>query len=245
MASNAIRWPRLGSPRIFMLPLDHGISMGPEKGLVDVEATLHAVTGLATCTTVHKGLLPRVAPFGRHMGILMHLSASTDGSPDPHDKRLVGSVAEAARYGCDGVSVHVNVGSRTEANQLEDMGRVSAQCHEYGMPLVAMMYPRGPHVANPFDAKLVAHAARLGYELGADAVKVPYTGDAGTFRDVVQGVAVPVLVAGGPKRADPAALLADLRGAAQAGAAGISLGRNVFQADDPRQMMQQLVKVFA
>lgn len=242
----AIRLARLTGPSgCLMVPLDHGVSMGAVPGLVDVPTTVGAVAGLATCVTVHKGLVGRVAPFAPRLGILLHMSASTDGSPDPLDKQLVASVEEAVRMGCDGVSIHVNVGSQTEARQLAQMGAVAGTCQEWGMPLVAMMYPRGPQVPKPARPEQVAHAARLGAELGADLVKVPFTGDEASFRQVVQGAGIPVIVAGGPRRDDLGAFLEDLRLARRAGAAGASVGRNVFQADDIRSAMTQVAQVFA
>lgn len=246
MASNAVRLRRLApGGRWVMVPLDHGISMGPLPGLADVRVPLRAAAdGGASCVTLHKGLVGIASEFTSHMGLLLHLSASSDSAPDPQDKRLVATVEEALRLGCDGVSIHVNVGSLTEARQLEDAGRVATACTEWGVPLVTMAYPRGPKVSNPHDPKLLAHAARLAAELGADAVKVPYSGSTDTFRDVVQGCPVPVLVAGGPKKGDFKALLADLKGAKKAGAAGASIGRNVFQHPDPKAAVAAVAAVF-
>lgn len=225
-----------------MLPLDHGVSVGPIPGFADpVAAAAVAADGGATCVAVHKGLLRHVAPHKGRLGVLLHLSASTDLGPDPLDKRLVASVAEAARRGCDGVSIHVNFGSPTEGRQLEDAGRVADACDEHGIPLVTMAYVRGPQVRDPFDPRAVAHAARAAAELGADAVKVPYTRD---FRDVVQGCPVPILVAGGPLRAAFADVAADLKSARAAGAAGCSIGRNVLQQRDPRGALRELSALF-
>jgi class I fructose-bisphosphate aldolase len=246
VAANPIRLRRIlrADGACIMVPLDHGVSMGPAQGLADPRLPLAAAAeGGATCVTLHKGLVPLAAPFADRLGILLHLSASTDGAPDPHDKRLVATPAEAARLGCDGVSIHLNVGSLTEARQLEDAGRVAGECAELGLPLVAMMYPRGPKVANPFDPGLVAHAARLGAELGADLVKVPFCGPA--FRDVVAGCPVPVLMAGGPRRDDLEGLVADAQAARKAGAKGLSVGRNVFQRPDPAGALAELVRAFA
>jgi predicted phospho-2-dehydro-3-deoxyheptonate aldolase len=228
---------------IVMVPLDHGVSMGPLPGLEDPGAALrHAVAGGASCVTIHKGLLRAAETVTGRIGILLHLSASTDVAPDPNDKRLVATVREAVRAGCDGVSIHVNLGSLTEARQLEDAGRVATECQEWGMPLLAMVYPRGPAVKDARDPVLVAHAARLGAELGADAVKVPYT-DAGSFRDVVHGCPVPVLMAGGAKR-EPKQFLKDVRDARNAGARGVSVGRNVFQSKDPVKALRAIAEAF-
>lgn len=247
MAPNPFRMGRIATAAgsIVMVPLDHGISMGPLPGLEDpAKAVRDAATGGATCITLHRGLLRAAQAATGRTGVLLHLSASTDRAPDPNDKRLVATVEEAVRAGCDGVSIHVNLGSATEARQLEDAGRVATACAEWGMPLVAMVYPRGPNVKDPRDPALVAHAARLGAELGADAVKVPYTGSHDSFRPVVQGCPVPVLVAGGAHRADSDAFLAELRDARRAGARGVSVGRNVFQSADPVKALRSIASLF-
>lgn len=245
MAASSIRTARLSRANHWiMVPLDHGISMGPLPGLADARIPLQAAAaGGATCVTLHKGLMPLAATFADRFGILLHLSASTDGGPDPHDKRLVANVEEALRLGCDGVSIHINVGSASESHQLEDAGRIATACNQWNVPLVTMAYPRGPNVKNPFDVNLLAHAARLAAELGADAVKVPYSGN-DAFRDVIQGCPVPVLVAGGPRRDSFDAFLADLKHARRTGAAGCSIGRNVFQHPDPTAAVRAIAAVF-
>jgi predicted phospho-2-dehydro-3-deoxyheptonate aldolase len=248
MASNEIRRLRLSTPSgaIVMVPLDHGVSVGPIAGLEDPRLALAAAAeGGASCVTFHKGLAALAEPFADRLGLLLHLSASSDTAPDPHDKRLVATVEEALRLGCDGVSIHVNVGSATESRQLEEAGRVATACNEWSVPLVTMAYPRGPKVKDPHDPKLLAHAARLAAELGADAVKLPYSGSADTFRDVVQGCPAPILVAGGPVRGSFDAVLKDLKAAKKAGAGGCSIGRNVFQHADPAKAVAAVAAVFA
>lgn len=247
MAFNLVRSPRLATPAgsILMVPLDHGISVGPIPGIANVTPVLaHAAESGATCVTVHKGLVAAAAKVSDRLGILLHLSASSDAAPDPHDKRIVATVDEALRLGCDGVSIHINIGSATESQQLEDAGRVATACNQWGVPLITMAYPRGPKVRDPHDPVLLAHAARLAAELGADAVKVPYSGNAETFRDVVQGCPVPVLVAGGPRRDSFDALVQDLEGARRAGARGVSIGRNVFQHADPKAALRRIAAIF-
>jgi DhnA family fructose-bisphosphate aldolase class Ia len=233
---------RRGDGPILMVPFDHGASMGP---IVDPRPVLAAIHDLATCVVVHKGLVRHVLPYADELGVLMHLSASTDRAPDPQDKRIVGSVEEAIARGAHGVSVHVNLGSRTEADQITAVGAVAAACHSYGVPLLAMVYPRGPAVKDPHDPQLIAHAARLGVELGADVVKVPLPHRAADIRAAVAGaLGVPVVVAGGPRVDDAATLQRNVRAAHEAGAAGISVGRNVFEAADPRAALAALAEAF-
>ena len=150
---------------------------------------------------------------------------------------LVNTVQNALKMGADGVSVHINVGAENEADMLKDLGRVAVECMEWGMPLLAMMYPRGSKVEHEKDVECVKLAARVAAELGADIVKVPYTGDPDTFSKVVEGCPIPVVIAGGSK-VDDRQTLEMIRGAMDAGAAGISMGRNVFQHPDPEQLVR-------
>jgi fructose-bisphosphate aldolase/2-amino-3,7-dideoxy-D-threo-hept-6-ulosonate synthase len=115
---------------------------------------------------------------------------------------------------------------------LEDLGRVAVQCQHWGMPLLAMMYPRGRKIEDEHDVGHVKLAARVAAELGADLVKTVYTGDPDSFREVTSGCPVPVVVAGGSKT-DDRATLELIEGAMEGGAAGISIGRNAFQHPCP------------
>src|SRR5688572_33398892 len=101
MTANAVRTRRLErGGRWVMVPLDHGISMGPVAGLADVRPALRAAAdGGATCVTLHKGLVPFTAEVADRIGVLLHLSASSDSAPDSQDKRLVATVEEALRLG--------------------------------------------------------------------------------------------------------------------------------------------------
>ncbi len=232
----ALRLRRLlGSDgRAVIVPMDHGISSGPVPGLENPAIAVDAVRqGGAESVVLHKGLVRDVASHLGGMGVWLHVSASTALNPDGNDKRIVATVDEAVRHGADGVSIHVNVGAVTESRMVEDMGRVADACDKLGIPLLAMMYPRGPAIRNPHDVDLVKQVARLGYELGADVLKVPYTGSPETFREVVRSVGVPVVISGGPKSDTDDAFLRMVAGSVEAGGAGLSVGRNLWQHANP------------
>jgi fructose-bisphosphate aldolase/2-amino-3,7-dideoxy-D-threo-hept-6-ulosonate synthase len=106
-----------------------------------------------------------------------------------------------------------------------------------------MMYPRGKAIANPNDVEVVSHAARAGAELGADIIKTNYTGDIDSFRRVVDGCPVPVVIAGGPKTETDMEFLQMIDGAMQAGARGVAIGRNVFQHQDPVKMTMAIAAI--
>ncbi len=105
------------------------------------------------------------------------------------------------------------------------------------MPLIAMAYPRGPKIKDSFDPVAIAHAARVAMELGADVVKCSYTGDIDSFREVVRGTMVPVVIAGGPKVNSDLELLTMVHDSLEAGGRGVSIGRNIFQHRDVRGIM--------
>lgn len=111
------------------------------------------------------------------------------------------------------------------------------------MPLLAMIYTRGPKVKNEYDVRYVRHAARVGAEMGADIVKVPYTGSPETFREVTDGCASPVVIAGGEKMESDEEVLRMVRDAVAAGGAGASIGRNVFQHKFPAAMVKAIVAI--
>lgn len=227
-----------------VVPMDHGISEGPMPGLErPAETAARVVAGRADSVIVHKGLVRDVAAELGDVGFWLHVSASTGLNPDPNDKRIVATVEEAVRLGADGLSIHVNVGAPEESRMVEDMGRLATECDRYGMPLLAMMYPRGHEVRNPHDLELVKRVARLGYELGADVLKVPYTGSPESFREVVRGVGVPVLVSGGPKAKTDRDFLAMVAGSLEAGGAGVSVGRNLWQHADPTGMTRAVARL--
>jgi class I fructose-bisphosphate aldolase len=212
--------------RIIVVPLDHGVTVGPIYGIVDLRDTVNQIAeGGANAVLMHKGM-PRCSHrgSGKDVGLIIHLSGSTSLSPFPSAKTLVGSVEDALRLGADGVSVHINLGDETERDMLHALGEVTSKADSWGMPVLAMMYARGPRIKNEFDLDVVRHCARVGQELGADVVKVPYTGDIDSFARVVESCCIPVVIAGGPKLESTTDLLAMVHDSVQAGGAGLSVG---------------------
>ncbi|WP_457567617.1 2-amino-3,7-dideoxy-D-threo-hept-6-ulosonate synthase [Desulfurobacterium sp.] len=225
-----------------IIPMDHGVSMGPIPGIINIRESIDRVAnGGANAIIIHKGLVRHGhRKRGKDVGLIIHLSASTSLSPKPNTKVIVCSVEEAIKIGADGVSVHVNLGDINEDKMLEDFGAISESCLEWGMPLIAMMYARGEGIENPFDPDVVAHCARVAAELGADIVKVAYTGDTETFRKVVEGCPIPVVIAGGPKMSNDMEILEMVEGAMKAGGAGVSIGRNAFQHENPEKIVRAI-----
>lgn len=226
--------------RTLIVPMDHGIT-SPARGLEKVDRILKQIDGVVDAVVLHKGVVKNSKYLSEtDMGLIIHLSASTSLN-NPNDKRIITSVEKAIELGADAVSIHVNVGSETDGRQLSDAGMIAELCDSYGMPLLAMMYPRGNGI-NEKDVNAVKHAVRVGYELGADIIKTNYTGSMESFAEVVECSEVPVVIAGGSKKSD-VDLLAEVREAILAGAAGAAIGRNVFQHPNPRVIAKALRRV--
>jgi predicted phospho-2-dehydro-3-deoxyheptonate aldolase len=241
-----IRLERIGKKgRFVIVPMDHGVSSGPISGIVNMNETLlNVAEGGATSVVLHKGTAINSFPVvSGKIGLILHLSASTVMGPDPNEKVLVTSVDEALSLGADAVSIHVNVGAETESDMLSDLGMIAEECNQWNVPLLAMMYPRGPDVKDPYDVDAVKHVARIGAELGADMIKTNFTGSKETFREVLQGCSVPVVVAGGPKMESDLEVLKMVEEAINAGAKGISIGRNIFQHNSASAMTRALSQI--
>jgi 2-amino-4,5-dihydroxy-6-oxo-7-(phosphonooxy)heptanoate synthase len=234
-----LRLDRISDGRLMIVPLDHSVADGP----ITADDTLDPLVGeLADAgvdaVVLHKGTVRHLNP--RHFtrtSLIVHLSASTAHAPDPDAKYLVTSVEAALRLGADAVSVHVNMGS------LEEAGQVAELCDRWNIPLLAMMYARGPAIADPSDPDLVRHAACLAADLGADIVKVSYPRTQQDLAELVRVCPIPVVLAGGPPVADTTALLAQVSGAMNAGAAGVAMGRNIFRAPRPGALAREIAHV--
>jgi predicted phospho-2-dehydro-3-deoxyheptonate aldolase len=248
MIGKNIRLERIidrNSHRSVIVPMDHGVTVGPIQGLTDMKDTVgKIVSGGANAILMHKGVVQAGhRGTGRDVGLIIHLSGGTSLSPDPNAKELICTVEEAIKIGADAVSVHINLGAESDKEMLGQLGFISGQCLKWQMPLIAMMYTRGPKIKNEYDVNNVKHAARVGAELGADIIKVVYTGSVESFKEVVQGCPVPVVIAGGDKMNSDEDIFKMVAGALQAGAAGLSIGRNTFQHKTPDKMVKALCQM--
>jgi len=231
MEGRTIRLKRLfpnPQRKLFSVPLDHPVSMGPIDGLEeltplakelqDAGADLLIVTKGAV-----RGLAPVLAPTTQ-LGI--HVSASTSLGSTSNRKVLVGTAEEAIALGADLLSVQVNFGIPEEPEMLRDLGLAVDQCRTLGLPLLCMAYVKKPGPVSPDELR---HAARAAADTGADIVKTSYPGSEAEFAKLCRTTPAPVLIGGGVRMDDPEEFLAIVRNSVRAGGAGICIGRNLFQ----------------
>lgn len=228
--------------RTIIIPMDHGLTVGPIRGIEkDLGDIVNKIAlGGANAVLGHIGIpLYAHRGYGPDIGLILHLSGSTSLSPESNYKVLVNTVLEAVKLGADGVSLHINIGTKSDPEMLETLGKVSRECREYGIPLLAMMYPRGENIEDEYNVEVVKIAARVAAELGADIVKTNWTGDPDSFKEVVNGCMAPVIIAGGEK-AGIDDILEITKQSIEVGGSGVAYGRNVFQADDPTKVVRAL-----
>lgn len=233
------------SGKAFIVAMDHAVTRGPLPGLTDpVRVVKDVVAGGADAIMMHEGAARKSYEIFRgKAALILKASGATRAGPDFTYHVPVSSVEHAVRLGADGIAVTLFVGSSHEPEMLSNLGEIAADCERSGMPLLAIMYPVEKEGEDKFDVDRVKVAARLGAELGADIVKTHYTGSAETFREVVKSCPAPVVIAGGPKLESVTDVFRCIEGALQAGAAGVTFGRNVWQYDDPKAIARAIAKM--
>ncbi len=231
MYGKQIRLKRLfpnESRRVFSVPLDHAVSMGPIDGLEELQPLAQELQeAQVDLLIVTKGAVREIASILRPPTMLgVHVSASTSLGPSSDVKVLVGTAEEAVALGADLLSIQVNFGTPQEGAMLHDMGIAVDQCRALGLPLLCMAYVKKSTPASPDDLR---HAARAAADLGADIVKTSYPGSTEEFRKLCRTTPVPVLIGGGVRLDNEAAFLQIVQESIAAGGRGICIGRNLFQ----------------
>lgn len=221
--------------KLIITPLDHGMTMGPISGIDHIRDTLTAIShSPVNAVVLHKGIISSCADLlcqNKNLSIIMHLNASIVFSPNSDKKVMVSSVEEAVMMGADAVSIHINLGNEYDYQMIKDFGAVSGECQKWGMPLLAMIYARGNGI-NEFDCELNMIGARVAMEMGADIVKINYINDKEKFEKLVNSVSIPVIVAGNCYESNEQNFFGRINDAVKSGAAGIAVGRNVFQREN-------------
>jgi DhnA family fructose-bisphosphate aldolase class Ia len=255
MSGAAIRFDRLfdkESRRSFMVAFDRTLSMGPEPFAEDSAARITTIAANgADAILLSPGLIKQHGHLLAYRGgpsIVCRIDFPFLGSADRgtgEEFRLIASVDEAARLGADAVVMFHTLGYRQKggwADNVATIGRVAQEARRTGIPLIVEAVAWGPDAANSRDPRVVAEAARIAAELGADAVKIEYVGTVEGMRAVVDSCPVPVFVLGG-SQVDLPTLLEYTADSLEAGASGVIYGRNVWQRENSAEVAAALIRV--
>ena len=237
--------------KVLILAYDHGLEHGP----VDFEsvpesanpervfevATHDAVTTLA----VQKGVAEAYYPsYDDDVDLLAKLNGTSNlwmGEPDSAVNCSVEYAAE--ELGADAVGFTLYGGSNNEVEMAEEFRDAHERAREYDLPVVMWSYPRGQGLKNDTSPDTIAYAARQAHELGADVAKVKYPGSSDAMEQAVRMAGrTKVVMSGGSKTSDRE-FLESVKAVIDAGGAGLAVGRNVFQREDPTRILDALEQV--
>jgi DhnA family fructose-bisphosphate aldolase class Ia len=222
-----------------IVAFDHGLTEGPAKGMESPADVLKKlVAGGADAILTSYGIATRFAAEIAPLGLILRLDVggSKLGKMGPGSQYF--EVEDALRIGADAVAVSAFPGTLEEKETMKTLAKVIMEAHRWGLPVMAEMQPggfdAGPEFCTP---ETIGLSARIAAEFGADWVKIPYTKQ---FQQVMQTCYVPAVMLGGVKVNDQRRLFENVWEAKQAGSAGIAIGRNIFQADDPGAVVKAL-----
>lgn len=221
-----------GDGRALVVAMDHAGHMGPLPGLVNPEATIRQVLkGGADAILTTYGTATRFSAVIGECGLILRLIA---GQPL--------GVEDALRAGADAVMCMYFIGSG-EAETARHASELASACAAWNLPLGVEFLPRVAEDQKKDFPALIARGSRIAFEMGADFIKTMYTGAPETFRAVVEGCGVPILVLGGPKMESERDLLEGVRHALDVGARGVAIGRNIWQHEHPERMTAALARL--
>ncbi len=236
--------------RALFLAYDHGLEHGPTDFTdtsVDPARIMEiAESGFFTGLIVQKGIAEKYYEKTKNKApLILKLNGRTnlEKDDDPYSPQIC-SVKEAISLGASAVGYTVYVGSFYESQMLGEIAKIEEEAESHGLPLIAWMYPRGKAVAGKENNKeTLAYAARIGLEIGAEMVKIPYSGDPDSFRWVVQAAGKVKVIAAGGKKENEEDFLREAQEIMLAGAAGMAVGRNIWQTQQPLVMARRLNEI--
>jgi fructose-bisphosphate aldolase, class I len=235
--------------RILILAMDQGLEHGPRDfnaTNIDPEYVCEiASKGGFTGFALQKGVARHYKEnYSGKVPLILKLNGRTEIVPkDDAYSPQVTSVKEAAALGADAVGYTIYVGSPREADMFREFGKIEEEARDFGLPTIVWAYPRGKYISDERTPAVVAYAARVALELGADIVKINYPGsiDAMKWTAACAG-RCKVISAGGSKQPD-AEFLAKVKDIMAGGASGLAVGRNVWQHENPMKITAELKKI--
>lgn len=223
--------------RTVMLAIDHGYFQGPTTGLERIDLDIVPIAPEADALMLTRGVLRSTIPPTHRGGIVVRASGGPSILKDLSNERIAVDVEDAARMNVDALAVQVFVGGEHETQSIENMTKLVDAGYRYGIPILGVTAV-GKELTR--DARYLGLATRICAELGAQFVKTYYVADG--FEQVTAGCPVPVVMAGGRKLPEIEALDMAHR-AIREGAAGVDMGRNIFQSDAPAAMLRAVAAV--
>ncbi len=223
--------------RTVMFAIDHGYFQGPTTGLERIDLTIVPLMQYADAIMLTRGILRTSVPPTLTKPIVMRCSGGPSILKELSDEQLAVDIEDAIRMNVAAITLQVFIGGEYETRSVHNMTRLVDMGMRYGIPTMAVTAVGKDMVR---DARYFRLACRICAELGAQFVKTYYIEEG--FQTVTASCPVPIVMAGGKKIPELDALKMAYK-AVQEGASGVDMGRNIFQSDAPKAMMQAVHKV--
>jgi 3-hydroxy-5-phosphonooxypentane-2,4-dione thiolase len=237
MQNRLARIFRPDSGRTVMLAFDHGYFQGPTTGLERVDLSIVPLAPYADALMLTRGILRSTIPAAHRGGIVMRASGGPSILKELSDERIAVDLEDAVRMNVHALAVQVFVGGEHETQSIQNMTALVDAGYRCGLPVLGVTAVGKDLVR---DARYLGLATRICAELGAQFVKTYWCPEG--FEKVVAGCPVPIVMAGGKKLPERDALEMAYR-AVQEGAAGVDMGRNIFQSHAPAAMIRAVASV--
>lgn len=218
--------------RTVMLAFDHGYFQGPTSGLERVDLNIAPLAPQADALMATRGIIRSVIPAGQGTPLVVRASGGPSILKDLSNERIAMNMEDAARINASAVAVQVFVGGEHETQSVENMTKLVDAGLRYGIPVLGVTAVGRELVR---DARYLGLATRMVAELGAQMVKTYYCEE--DFEQVTAASPIPVIMAGGKKLPILEALTMAHNAISQ-GAAGVDMGRNIFQREAPEAMIK-------
>ncbi|QSW98271.1 class I fructose-bisphosphate aldolase [Haloterrigena alkaliphila] len=242
--------PIVRDGKSLILAMDHGLEHGPtdfeevpeklDPSTVFETATHDAVTAMAVQKGIAEGYYPS---YEDDVNLLLKVNGTSNLWMGEYDSAVNCSVDYAAEIGADAIGFTLYGGSNHEVEMAEEFRDVQEDAREHDLPVVMWSYPRGQGLKNDTKPGVISYATRLGLELGADIAKVKYPGDAEAMAHACKSAGDMKVVMSGGSKTDDYEFLSTVEAAVNAGCSGLAVGRNVWQRENPTQILDALEKV--
>ena len=223
--------------RTVMLAIDHGYFQGPTSGLERIDLNIVPLAPMADALMLTRGILRTTIPPVTNRAIVMRASGGPSILKELSNEEIAVDIEDAIRMNVSAIAIQVYVGGEFETRTIHNMTKLVNIGLRYGIPVLAVTAVGKDMVR---DAKYFRLACRICAELGAQFVKTYYVNEG--FTTITASCPVPVVMAGGKKLPEIDALTMAYK-AVQEGAAGVDMGRNIFQSEAPKAMMMAITKV--
>ncbi len=240
----------MNNGKAMFLAYDQGLEHGPTKDFNDKNADPNYIIEIAkkggyNAIIFQKGIAEKYSEEIKKskVPLIIKLNGKTSLRGGEQISHQICSVKEALSLGAVAVGYTIYIGSEFEEDMMKEFSAIEEEAHNIGIPVITWIYPRGKGTEGKSEAELMAYSARVGLEVGADIAKIRYNGNKDDLKWAVEAAGKTKVVIAGGTKAEEDKFLQEVKDIVAAGGAGIAVGRNVWQSQDPFALSKKIKKI--